>query len=94
MDLDSVARKYFAEMTQLCQLAGKPHLVGPFIAKHISIENARRALLNARAAEDEALEICSTPPPPGSSTTKKLWEDEAAVKDIYQRHAQGMGGQR
>jgi ATP-dependent Clp endopeptidase proteolytic subunit ClpP len=66
IDLDAVRadeRKttlaYVAEVHELCALAGRGDLAAGFIAKATSVAQIRRALLEARAAEDEATAIRS-----------------------------------
>jgi ATP-dependent protease ClpP protease subunit len=64
IDLDTVRadeRKatlaYVAEVHDLCALAGRGDLAAGFIAKATPVAQVRRALLEARAAEDEATAI-------------------------------------
>jgi ATP-dependent Clp protease, protease subunit len=66
IDLDAVRadeRKatlaYVAEVHELCALAGRGDLTAGFIAKATPVAQVRRALLEARAAEDEATTIRS-----------------------------------
>jgi hypothetical protein len=66
IDLDAVRadeRKatlaYVAEVHELCALAGRGDLAAGFIAKATPVGQVRRALLEARAAEDEATAIRS-----------------------------------
>jgi ATP-dependent Clp endopeptidase proteolytic subunit ClpP len=66
IDLDAVRadeRKatlaYVAEVHELCALAGRGDLAAGFIAKATAVAQIRRALLEARAAEDEATAIRS-----------------------------------
>jgi hypothetical protein len=66
IDLDAVRaaeRKatlaYVAEVHELCALAGRGDLAVGFIAKATPVAQVRRALLEARAAEDEATAIRS-----------------------------------
>jgi ATP-dependent Clp endopeptidase proteolytic subunit ClpP len=70
IDLDAVRadeRKatlaYVAEVHELCALAGRGDLAAGFIAKATPVAQVRRALLEARAAEDEATAIRSQVPP-------------------------------
>ena len=65
-DLDAVRadeRKatlaYVAEVHELCALAGQGDLAAAFVATATPIAQIRRALLEARAAEDEATAIRS-----------------------------------
>jgi ATP-dependent protease ClpP protease subunit len=50
---------YVAEVHELCALAGRGDLAAGFIAKASQLAQVRRALLEARAAEDEATAIRS-----------------------------------
>jgi ATP-dependent Clp endopeptidase proteolytic subunit ClpP len=66
IDLDAVraderraALAYVAEVHELCALAGRGDLAAGFIAKATPVVQVRRALLEARAAEDEATAIRS-----------------------------------
>jgi hypothetical protein len=66
IDLDAVRadeRKatlaYVAEVHELCALAGRGDLAAGFVAKATPVSQVRRALLEARAAEDEATAIRS-----------------------------------
>ena len=66
IDLDTVRadeRKatlaYVAEVHELCALAGRGDLAAGFVAKATPVSQVRRALLEARAAEDEATAIRS-----------------------------------
>ena len=66
IDLDAVRvdeRKatlaYVAEVHELCALAGRDDLAAGFVAKATPVAQVRRALLEARAAEDEATAVRS-----------------------------------
>jgi hypothetical protein len=66
IDLDAVRADerratlaYVAEVHELCALAGRSDLVAGFIAKASPVAQVRRALLEARAAEDEVTAIRS-----------------------------------
>ena len=50
---------YVAEVHELCALAGRGDLAAGFVAKATTVARVRRALLEARAAEDEATAIRS-----------------------------------
>ena len=50
---------YVAEVHELCALAGRGDLAAGFVAKATPVAQVRRALLEARAAEDEATAIRS-----------------------------------
>jgi len=64
IDLDAVRaaeRKatlaYVTEINELCALAGQTDLASGFIAKALPVDQVRKALLEARAADDEATAI-------------------------------------
>jgi hypothetical protein len=66
IDLDAVRADerratlaYVAEVHELCAIAGRGDLAAGFIAKATPVTQVRRALLEARAAEDEATAIRS-----------------------------------
>jgi ATP-dependent Clp protease, protease subunit len=66
IDLDAVRADerratlaYVAEVHELCALAGRGDLAAGFLAKATPVAQIRRALLEARAAEDEATAIRS-----------------------------------
>jgi hypothetical protein len=66
IDLDAVRADerratlaYVSEVHELCALAGRGDLAAGFVAKATPIEQVRRALLEARAADDEATAIRS-----------------------------------
>jgi ATP-dependent Clp protease protease subunit len=66
IDLDAVRadeRKatlaYVSEVHELCAIAGRGDLAASFVAKATPVAHVRRALLEARAAEDEATAIRS-----------------------------------
>jgi hypothetical protein len=64
IDLDAVRAEerratlsYVAEVHELCAIAGRGELAASFVAKATPVAQIRRALLEARAAEDEATAI-------------------------------------
>jgi hypothetical protein len=66
IDLDAVRADerratlaYVAEVHELCALGGRGDLAASFVAKATPVAQVRRALLEARAAEDEATAIRS-----------------------------------
>jgi ATP-dependent Clp protease protease subunit len=66
IDLDAVRADerratlaYVAEVHELCALAGRGDLAAGFVAKATPVAQVRRALLEARAAEDEATAVRS-----------------------------------
>jgi signal peptide peptidase SppA len=56
------AMAYVAEVTELCQLAGVPDKAAAFIAKAIPTADVRKALLEARATQAEAMTIAGQIP--------------------------------
>ncbi|MDH3770210.1 MAG: hypothetical protein OET79_04365, partial [Nitrospirota bacterium] len=48
---------YVTEIHEICALAGRSDLAAGFIAKATAVPDVRRALLEARATEDEASAI-------------------------------------
>ena len=85
IDLDAVRadeRKatlaYVAEVHELCALAGRGDLAAGFVAKATSVAQIRRALLEARAAEDEATAIRSQVRPASVEPTQPAI-DTAAI---------------
>jgi hypothetical protein len=73
IDLDAVRADerratlaYAAEVHELCAIAGRGDLAAGFIAKATPVAQVRRALLEARAAEDEATAIRSQVRPSGA----------------------------
>jgi hypothetical protein len=66
IDLDAIRAEerkatlaYVAEVHELCAIAGRGDLAAGFVAKATPVAQVRRALLEARAAEDEATAIRS-----------------------------------
>jgi hypothetical protein len=66
IDLDGVRAEerratlaYVSEVHELCALAGRGDLAAGFIARGTPVAQIRRALLETRAAEDEATAIRS-----------------------------------
>jgi hypothetical protein len=72
IDLDAVRADerratlaYVSEVHEVCALAGRGDLAAGFITKATAVADVRRALLEARAAEDEATAIRSQVRPAG-----------------------------
>lgn len=86
---DQAARSYMAEISQLCQLAGKPQLASKFIEKGIAAHTVRTTLLEHRAAEDEALEIVGQVPLAPAQGSQVTMESSS---DIYARWQNQMAG--
>ncbi len=79
IDLDAVRaaeRKatlaYVTEVNELCALAGQTDLASGFIARALPVAQVRKALLEAKAAEDEATAI----------STRKTGEVTAAAEPV------------
>jgi ATP-dependent protease ClpP protease subunit len=85
IDLDAVRADerratlaYVAEVHELCALAGRGDLAAGFVAKATPVAQVRRALLEARAAEDEATAIRSQVRPATGELTQPAI-DTAAI---------------
>jgi hypothetical protein len=92
IDLDAVRadeRKatlaYVAEVHELCALAGRGDLAAGFIAKATPVAQVRRALLEARASEDEATAIRSQVRPTSIEPTQPAI-DTAAIYAARNQH--------
>ena len=77
---------YVSEVHELCALAGRGDLTAGFIAKATSVAQIRRALLEARAAEDEATAIRSQVRP-ASVEPAQPTIDTAAIYAARNQHA-------
>jgi ATP-dependent Clp protease, protease subunit len=85
IDLDAVRAEerratlaYVAEVHELCALADRGDLAASFVAKATPVAQVRRALLEARAAEDEATAIRSQVRPASVEPTQPAI-DTAAI---------------
>jgi hypothetical protein len=92
IDLDAVRadeRKamlaYVGEVHELCAIAGRGDLAAGFIAKATPVAQIRRALLEARAAEDEATAIRSQVRPAGVEPAQPAI-DTAAIYAARNQH--------
>jgi signal peptide peptidase SppA len=56
------AMAYVAEVTELCQLAGAPDKAATFVAKAVPAAEVRKALLESRAAQADAMAIAGQIP--------------------------------
>lgn len=56
------AMAYVAEVTELCQLAGAPDKAAAFVAKAVPAAEVRKALLESRAAQADAMAIAGQIP--------------------------------
>jgi ATP-dependent Clp protease protease subunit len=79
------ALAYVAEIHELCAIAGRGDLAAGFIAKATPVAQVRRALLEARAAEDEATAIRSQARPPGAEHAPPAI-DTAAIYAARNQH--------
>jgi ATP-dependent Clp endopeptidase proteolytic subunit ClpP len=92
IDLDAVRADerratlaYVAEVHELCALAGRGDLAGGFIGKATPVAQVRRALLEARAAEDEATAIRSQVRPASGEPAQPAI-DTAAIYAARNQH--------
>jgi ATP-dependent Clp endopeptidase proteolytic subunit ClpP len=76
---------YVAEVHELCAIAGRGDLAAGFIAKATPVAQIRRALLEARAAEDEATAIRSQVRPAGVEPAQPAI-DTAAIYAARNQH--------
>jgi ATP-dependent Clp protease protease subunit len=79
------ALAYVAEIHELCAIAGRGDLAAGFIAKATPVAQVRRALLEARAAEDEATAIRSQARAPGAEHAPPAI-DTAAIYAARNQH--------
>lgn len=87
---NTLAANYVMEVMGACRMVGRPELAEKFIAKRISLEAVRGALLHAQAQADEAMEIVGTPPPAGAATRPTLQSiDEDAIFAARRKHMTG-----
>jgi ATP-dependent Clp protease, protease subunit len=77
---------YVSEVHELCALAGRGALAAGFIAKATPVAQIRRALLEARAAEDEATAIRSQVAPTAVEPAQPTI-DTAAIYAARNQHA-------
>jgi hypothetical protein len=92
IDLDGVRAEerratlaYVSEVHELCALAGRGDLAAGFVAKATTVAQVRRALLEARAAEDEATAIRSQVRPATIESTQPAI-DTAAIYAARNQH--------
>lgn len=72
----SEAMTYAKTVVDLCRLAGQPQMAAGFLNSETSLEDIRKALIDARAANDP--DISSTHPQPGPAPQAKPWGDVIA----------------
>jgi ATP-dependent Clp endopeptidase proteolytic subunit ClpP len=70
------AMTYAKAVVDLCRLAGQPQMAASFLASEASLEDIRKALIDARAATEP--EITSAHPQPGPAPQAKPWGDVIA----------------
>ncbi len=70
------AMAYAKTVVDLCRLAGQPQMAAGFLSAETSLEDIRKALIDARAADDP--DISSTHPQPGPAPQAKPWGDVIA----------------
>jgi ATP-dependent protease ClpP protease subunit len=73
----SEAMTYAKAVVDLCRLAGQPQMAAPFLSAETSLEDIRKALIDARAAKADP-DISATHPQPGPASTAKPWGDVIA----------------
>lgn len=81
------AMAYVTDVTQLCQLAGQPDKAAAFIAKATPVENVRAALLESRAAADEANSIANQVPASTNPTSEPKIDTAAIYAERNKRKA-------
>jgi len=67
---------YARTVVDLCRLAGQPQMAAGFLSAEASLADIRKALIDARAADDP--DISSTHPQPGPTPQAKPWGDVIA----------------
>ena len=72
----SEAMTYAKTVGDLCRLAGQPQMAASILSAETSLEDIRKALIDARAADDP--DISSTHPQPGPAPQAKPWGDVIA----------------
>ena len=75
-EIRSEAMTYAKTVVDLCRLAGQPQMASGFLSAETSLEDIRKALIDARAADDP--DISSTHPQPGAAPEAKPWGDVIA----------------
>ena len=70
------AMAYAKTVVDLCRLSGQPQMAAGFLSAETSLEDIRKALIDARAADDP--DISSTHPQPGPAPQAKPWGDVIA----------------
>jgi hypothetical protein len=67
---------YAKAVVDLCRLAGQPQMAASFLTAETSLEDIRKALIDAKAANEP--EITSGHPQPGGSPEARPWGDVIA----------------
>jgi hypothetical protein len=67
---------YAKTVVDLCRLAGQPQMAAGFLAADTSLDDIRKALIDARAAKEP--DISATHPQPGPAPQAKPWGDVIA----------------
>jgi len=70
------AMTYAKTVVDLCRLAGQPQMAAGFLNSEANLEDIRKALIDAKAADDP--DISSTHPQPGPAPQAKPWGDVIA----------------
>jgi len=67
------AMTYAKTVVDLCRLAGQPQMAAGFLASEASLEDVRKVLIDAKAADEP--DISSSHPQPGPAPQAKPWGD-------------------
>ncbi len=67
---------YAKTVVDLCRLAGQPQMAAGFLEAETSLEDVRKALIDARAAVDPDISVHH--PQPGTSSDSRPWADVIA----------------
>ncbi len=70
------AMTYAKMVVDLCRLAGQPQMAASFLSSEASLEDIRKVLIDAKAANDP--DISSSHPQPGPTPQAKPWGDVIA----------------
>ena len=70
------AMTYARTVVDLCRLAGQPQMAASFLTAETSLEDIRKTLIDAKAANEP--DISSTHPQPGPAPQAKPWGDVIA----------------
>lgn len=74
--IHSEAMTYAKTVVDLCRLAGQPQMAASFLTAEASLEDIRKTLIDAKAANES--DISSSHPQPGPAPLAKPWGDVIA----------------